>query len=63
MADRNNTYRHFGPKQIEALVMTIRDLFEPLYQTQGLPLPTMEEIQTILDNTIDSLPDYDWMQE
>ena len=57
MATREEIYQKFGPKQIEGLIRLLR---------KHIPeLAAFTEQQTIdaLDDEIEAIPDYEWMNE
>jgi len=55
MATREELYRKFGPKMIEALIQLLRD------KVPELGAFTSQQIMDALDNKIEAIPDYDWM--
>lgn len=61
MANRNDTYQKFGPILLEALVWVLLDYQNELRQNQGMPLLTMDDVLLKLENHLDELTPYDWM--
>lgn len=61
MADRNETYRKFGPILLEATCLVIYDQINILRQEQGMPPITEQDILDNLNNHLASLQPYDWM--
>jgi len=57
MATREEVYRKFGPKAIEALIRLLRQ-HVPAFQAF-----TEQQIIDALDAEIEAIPDYDWMSE
>ena len=57
MANREDVYRKFGPKIIEALIRLLRK-HVPAFQSF-----TEQQIIDALDAEIESIPDYDWMND
>lgn len=57
MATKETVYRKFGPKIIEALIRLLR---KHVPQFQAF---TEQQIVDALDAEIETIPDYDWMNE
>ncbi len=57
MASREDVYRKFGPKAIEALIRLLR---KHVPQFQAF---TEQQIINALNDEIDAIPDYDWMNQ
>jgi len=60
---RNELYRRFGPKLIEAIVLIVKDEINLMRSQLGLPERTNEQIKNAISNKLESLSDYDWMGE
>ena len=60
---REKLYRYFGPKLIEAVVLIIKDEINILRTKAELPERTNKQIITAISNKLDSLSDYNWMDE
>ncbi len=58
---REELYRMFGPKLIEAIVLVIKDEINLLRTQHGLPERTNEQIVGAIGNKLNSIADYDWM--
>lgn len=63
MADRNDTFRKFGPILLEAACLVIIDLQNELRRNQGMPEVTEQDVIDLLNNHLNELQPYDWMQE
>lgn len=61
MADRNVLYRKFGPLITEALFLMTLEQINILRVRAGLPAYTREQAETRLEQTLATLPPYDWM--
>ena len=61
MATREELYRKFGPKLIEAIVIVIKDEINLLRVEAGLPERTNQQLMNAVDTKLSSLPDYPWM--
>ncbi len=59
---RNDVYRMFGPKLLEAIVLVIKDEINVLRLELSLPERTNQQFLTALDAKINSLSNYDWMK-
>ena len=62
-ANREELYRKFGPKLIEAIVLIIKDEINILRAEHGLPARTNQQIMNAIDNKLDTISDYEWMNE
>ena len=60
---RDEAYRHFGPKLIEAIVRKIVDEINIIRARESLPERTKQQIIDAIVSEYQSLPDYDWMGE
>lgn len=58
---RNELYRQFGPKLIEAIVLIIKDEINILRIEAGLPERTDKQIRNAITTKLESLSDYNWM--
>lgn len=63
MATRHELYQKFGPMLIEALVLIIKDEINILRQEIGLSERTDQQILNAIDNKLETLPEFDWMNE
>ncbi|GAI04818.1 unnamed protein product [marine sediment metagenome] len=63
MANRNDTFRKFGPILLEATLQTLIERSNELRKEQGMPEITMQDIMDDINNHITELQPYDWMQE
>ncbi|MBR9682645.1 MAG: hypothetical protein GOV02_03130 [Candidatus Aenigmarchaeota archaeon] len=61
MAVRDDLYRKFGPKLIEALALVIMDEINILRAQHALPDRTANDIVTAIENKIGPVTSYDWM--
>ena len=60
---RDEAYRRFGPKLIEAIVRKIVDEINLLRVEAGLAQRTQQQVIDALIDEYQSLSDYDWMGE
>lgn len=60
--DREQLYRRFGPMLVEALVMIIKDEINLIRQELGLSARTNQQLINAIENKLDSLDEYEWMQ-
>ena len=60
---REELYRKFGSVLIEALVLILKDEINLLRVEHGLSERTGQQIMTAIDNKLNSLPLYSWMNE
>lgn len=63
MATREELYRAFGPKLIEAIVRITRNEINALRTHAGLSERTDQQILNAVSQELASMPDYDWMTE
>lgn len=63
MADRNSTYRQFGPILIEAGILLLLEEINELRQEQGMPVIDEQHLIDRLNNHLSELQPYDWMPE
>jgi len=61
MAQRDELYRKFGPKLLEATTDFLLDNVNALRKEQGMPEIPKDDYLSLLSNHITELPDYDWM--
>lgn len=61
VADRNDTFRKFGPILLEAACLVIIDLQNELRRNQGMPEITEQDVIDLLNNHLSELEPYDWM--
>lgn len=60
---REELYRKFGPKLVEAIVLIVKDEINILRNEVGLPARTNEQLTNAVSEKLDSVPDYDWQGE
>lgn len=60
---REELYRAFGPKLMEAMALVIIDEINILRAEHGLADRTSQQIVTVLETKLATIPDYDWMSE
>lgn len=60
---REEIYKCFGPKLIEAIVLVIKDEINLLRVEHGLPERTNQQIIGALENKLSGISDYSWMGE
>ena len=60
---REELYKYFGPKLIEAVVLVVKDEINLLRTQHGLSDRTNEQIIGAIENKLDNIADYDWMEE
>jgi hypothetical protein len=63
MADREQTYRNFGPMMLEAIVRLIFSEINILRQRASLEPRTVQQGLDALKNQIDQLEEYEWQKE
>lgn len=63
MIAREELYRMFGPKLLEAIVLIIKDEVNLLRAEHSLPARTDQDIIDALENKLSNILDYDWMDE
>lgn len=61
MSERDDLFRKFGPKLLEATFDFILDNVNVLRQNQGMPVLTKDEYMILLSNHVTEIPDYEWM--
>lgn len=60
--NREELYRKFGPKLIEAMTLVIKDEINLLRINAGLSERTNNQIMTALNNKLGLIKDYAWMK-
>lgn len=60
---REDLYRMFGPKLVEAVILVIKDEINLLRAEHSLPERTNEQIVDAVGTKLGTLSDYDWMDE
>lgn len=63
MAKRDEVMRYFGPKLLEGFLEMIFNENNLLRTKAGLPPRTKLQVYDEIMNHVNSLPDYEWMQE
>jgi hypothetical protein len=56
-------YRKFGPKLIDALARVMLREINKLREINGLTEYTGQQFVDAISNELESIPDYDWMNE
>ncbi len=60
MATRDELFKKFGPKLLEALFLVLLDEINNLRPGQGQPTIEMQDLINAAANHVDTLPDYEW---
>ena len=60
---REELYRKFGPKLVEAVVSAMNSELNLLRVQVGAPEITDQEIIDMISDKLDGVPDYDWMSD
>lgn len=60
---REELYKQFGPKLLDAVVRVMASEINILRVKEGLPERTNEQILTAITNELNNIPDYNWMNE
>lgn len=63
MIARDELYRKFGPILIEALVLIIKDEINLLRTEHGLSERTNQQLMDAIENKLNNLSLYDWMNK
>lgn len=63
MAQRDDTFKRFGPLLLEACCWVLLDYQNELRREQGMPELTLQDVVDKLNNHLNELEPYDWMQE
>ncbi|GAI41099.1 unnamed protein product [marine sediment metagenome] len=63
MAQRDELYRRFGPILLEAVMLVILEHINVLRKEQGMPEITKQDLLDSLNNHLNELQPYAWMQE
>ena len=63
MATREELYRYFGPKLVEALTLLLFDEINILRAAASLPARTTQQLTDALQVKLDTITDCDWMSE
>lgn len=61
-SNRQQLYRKFGPKLLEAIVMVIKDEINLLRAQHSLPARTNQQLIDAIDTKLADVNDYDWME-
>ena len=59
---REELYRAFGPKLIEAIVRITLEEINKLRAVNGLSEYSNEQLITAISNELKEIPDYSWME-
>lgn len=62
MAQRDDLFRKFGPILTEAICLVLLDEINALRDNQGMPEITEQDIIDRLNNHLNELEPYDWME-
>lgn len=57
---REELYRQFGPKLIEALARVVMDEVNILRQEHGKPDRTLAQMASAIESKLAAIPDYTW---
>lgn len=60
-ADRNDTYKKFGPLLLEALTLILLDQINLIRSNLSMPPITKQDLIDSLNNHLNELQPYDWM--
>ena len=60
---KEQLYRRFGPKLIDALVQVMLDEINLLRVEHGLVQRNGAQLVNAIANKLENIPDYDWMKE
>ena len=60
---RADLYKKFGPLELEAIVLIIKDEINILRQIAELQPRTNQQILDAIGNKLETLEEYDWMKE
>ncbi len=60
---REELYRRFGPKLIDALAQVMLDEINILREEVTLPEREPQQMIAAIANELENIPDYDWMME
>lgn len=63
MATRDELFRKFGPKLLEAMFMTLLDEINTLRPGLGQPTITMTDLMNNASNHVTEIPNYKWMSD
>ena len=61
MLNRDDLFHKFGPILLEACCWVLLDFQNELRREQGMPELTMQDILDALNNHLNELEPYDWM--
>jgi hypothetical protein len=61
--NRDDLYRRFGPKLIDALAQVLLDEVNLLRENAGLPPRSGSQVVDAITNKLEGIPDYDWMNK
>lgn len=61
MAPRDDLFKKFGPKLLEAMFLVLLDEINNLRPGQGHPTITFDDLISGASNHVTTLSDYDWM--
>lgn len=62
MATREELYKKFGPRLIDAVVEVTLDEINIIRDELGLPLRTGTQVVDAISNKLDGIPLYPWQQ-
>ena len=58
---RDELYRQFGPKVVEAIVLIVKDEINILRSLAGLPERTNQQLLNAIEAKLELIEDYNWM--
>jgi hypothetical protein len=61
--NRDDLYRRFGPKLIDALAQVLLDEVNLLRENAGLSPRSGSQVVDAITNKLEGIPDYDWMNK
>ena len=61
--DKEELYRKFGPKQIDAVVRAQMNVNNMILRHLGLPEITLQQAVNSIANELENIPDYAWMNK
>lgn len=63
MMNREQLYKRFGPKLLEAIVITMLEETNRLRERLDMPPVTRADVMQTIANKLANLDDYDWMNK
>jgi len=62
MADKETLLRKFGPKLLEAICIVITAESNRIRDNVGMPAITQDQVLTEIETALETVPNYDWME-